>query len=126
MATAPSTESQCEFRADSQLETSDCSFRASPPSVKNFYLAAYSSVHFFGWFFIASQIVYSSLTKGVFRTLETHWDEFSNFIWFLQLLVWGDVLHLLLGIVPSRKGVPLYLIIHCKVLVIVNVLRLKF
>lgn len=89
----------------------DTSASGGQPFLAKAYLACYSGIQFLGWGYIALGVIFSLVT----RRLHTVWFEYLELIWFLQLLVFLDIFHLLTGIVSSRGNVSTLLIIHCKV-----------
>jgi very-long-chain (3R)-3-hydroxyacyl-CoA dehydratase len=88
--------------------------QARSPLVKT-YLFLYNVFNAAGWGYLLTYIIAGSLTEGA--SIFSHvWRDNTWTIGFFLLLVFGDAIHVLLGIVTPTAEVSVLLLIHCKVL----------
>eukprot|EP00026_Physarum_polycephalum_P010880 Phypoly_transcript_11065.p1 GENE.Phypoly_transcript_11065~~Phypoly_transcript_11065.p1 ORF type:complete len:240 (+),score=22.36 Phypoly_transcript_11065:242-961(+) len=85
------------------------------PAHIKFYLFVYNTLNAVGWGYLFVYIIDGLLKEGTVIFSRT-WHHNISIIGFLLFLVFGDAIHVLLGIITPNAEISVLLLVHCKVL----------
>lgn len=85
------------------------------PSVVYLYMLCYNMVFIMGWTLVACKLFYLFSVHGFTHGSSLAFRDAGLIVVYMQWLVWMDIVHIIIGVVPPSTINPL-LLVHCKVL----------